>query len=124
MLVNGQGLLFIARALRDYDLIFGELEPGEASVRDVLIRELEPFIGIDISEVVRGDLNCYVSRILEAVYIRRIIDGDSSLLEILLEIPFGDGVIKVEIDPELKDEVRLLCSNKELIAKLINVNPT
>lgn len=121
MLVNGKGLLFIARALRDYDVIFGDVAPSEANVRGVLVREIEPFIGLINEPALRYDMKCCVSRILEAVYVRRVIDGDSSLLE----IPFDDGTIKVMIDPTIpKDEVRLIGVNKELIAKLINVKST
>ena len=110
---RSQKVAIIAQALKDYEHIFTEND----SVKDVLMRELEPFVGITNSDLVRYDLNCTVSRILEAAYVHRVLTEDPSLLN----VPISKEPIKVIINPALDNEIQMIGKKDELIARLINI---
>lgn len=92
MLFCGKSVSFVSLMLAEYERFY--TEPGD-TFQKVVMREIEPFLGIRSNPAVKRDLICTLGRILTSSYVYNAVHGNS----FDLEFHVGDSVLSVSPTP-------------------------
>jgi hypothetical protein len=104
---------FVGLMLAEYERFY--TEPGD-TFQKVVMREIEPFLGIKSNPNVKRDLICTLGRILISSYVHNAVHGNT----FDLEFHVGDSVLSVSPTPNEDNilTVEIINARKQLDKEL------